>query len=698
MSVKKEDFLVEIHTEELPPKALKRLGVSFLNEISARLVKAQFLFERAEYFATPRRLAVLVTSLVSQQPETQVERRGPARDAAFDSAGNPSQACIGFARSCGVTPDKLSTITNAQGEWVGFQQTIPGKSVTELLPVIIQESLAALPIPKRMRWGSNAAEFVRPVHSIIMLYGNNVIDAEILGISSGRQTQGHRFHCQETLTIAAPENYEGELEKNGFVIANFERRQAMIVRQTEALVKKIFGDDVKALMPNELVEEVAGLVEWPVAILGNFDKRFLEVPSEALISAMQDHQRYFAVIDANGNLMPHFVTVSNINSQNEKQVVAGNERVLRARLSDAAFFFETDKKRKLADRLDALKEVVYQAKLGSVFEKANRIAKLSNYIAKTLNEDVNQAERAGLLAKADLTTSMVGEFPELQGIAGCYYATHDGESSAIATAIREQYLPRFSGDEVPKTKLGCAVALADRIDTLIGIFGINQAPTGDKDPLGLRRAALGVLRILIENQLNIDLRDLLQCAADSYGDRLENKVVVDQVLSFVLERLKPWYQEQNINPDVFASVIALGVTRPYDIHRRIEAVQHFKQLPDAESLSVANKRVSNILAKYEGELEIKEVNKALFENDAERELSSQLDSQKIAIAPMYLEGRYVDVLSQLSDLRQPVDHFFDKVMVMTDDKAQRENRLLLLTKLRSLFLQVADIALLQARQ
>lgn len=696
-AAKTDNFLVEIHTEELPPKALKRLAMSFLQEIKTRLTKAQLEYKDAQYFATPRRLAVIVKALASHQPDAEVERRGPAREAAFDGEGNPSQACIGFAKSCGVTPNELITIKNNQGEWVGFQQRVPGKSVQELLPVIIQESLAALPIPKRMRWGNNTVEFVRPVHSVIMLYGKDIIDTEILGVHTGRITHGHRFHCKKIISIPKPAAYLKRLEKPGFVIADFEQRRAIILEQAQAIVKTFFGENARALITDELLDEVTGLVEWPVAILGDFEERFLTVPSEALISAMQDHQRYFPVVDSDGKLMPHFVAISNIESRDMQGVIAGNERVLRARLSDAAFFFETDKKCRLIDRVDNLQGIVFQAKLGTLFDKAQRLSKLAAFIAKELGEDLEQASRAGLLAKTDLTTALVGEFPELQGVAGSYYAKYEGEPLALSSALMEQYLPRFSGDELPASRLGCVLAIADRLDTLIGIFGINQAPTGDKDPFGLRRAALGVLRILIEKELNLDLHSLLGAAVKCYDTPLENSDVIPQVQNFMLERLKPWYQEQNISADVFAAVAALGVTRPYDIHRRIHAVQHFKQLPDAESLSVANKRVSNILAKYTDALDVKEIDSNLFDTEAERELHKQVEANSAAITTLYKEARYVDILSQLANLRKPVDDFFETVMVMVDDKRQRENRLLLLAKLRALFLQVADIALLQTR-
>jgi glycyl-tRNA synthetase beta chain len=697
MPANKKDFLVEIHTEELPPRALSHLAKSFLTEIQMRLTKAQLDFTDAVFYATPRRLTVLVKALAAQQNDTTVERRGPAIDAAFDKNGEPSPACLGFARSCGVTPDKLTTIKNNQGEWVGFQQQVAGKSVQELLPLLVQEALTALPIPKRMRWGEGTVEFVRPVKAVILLYGDTIIDADILGVRTGRETYGHRFHCKKIISISKPSAYLSRLEKTGFVIADFTRRQNMIRQQAETIVQKAFDGAAQVVIQKTLLDEVTGLVEWPVVILGDFDPRFLDVPPEVLISAMQDHQRYFPVMDAQGKLMPHFVAVSNIEARNMQHVIAGNERVLNARLTDAAFFFETDKKQKLADRVNKLKEVIFHGQLGTLYDKAERLSQLSAYIAKKIKGDSRAAARAGLLAKADLTTEMVGEFPELQGIAGYYYALHDQESEAIAKALQEQYLPRFSGDPIPSTELGSALALADRLDSLVGAFGMNQQPTGDKDPFGLRRAALGVLRILIENKMDLDLRELVEVTCANFGDKLKNKETVCELLDFMQERLKPWYQEKDISQDVFAAVAALSITRPYDFDRRIHAVQMFKQLPDAESLSIANKRVSNILAKQVGLLRDQSVDAHLFEVDAERELATRLTNLQVLVTPLYNEARYVDVLSKLADLRKPVDAFFDNVMVMTEDKALRENRLLLLFQLRALFLQVADVALLQTR-
>ncbi len=688
------DFLVEIHTEELPPKSLHRLAAQFSQEIQAGLSKAELSFKSAQFYATPRRLAVMVKKLSPRQSDTEVERKGPALAAAYDAQGKPTQACVGFARSCGVTPEELLTIKNSQGEWVGYRQKMLGKTVQDLLPEIVNNALAALSIPKRMRWGNGQVEFVRPVHSVILLYGKDVISAEILGIKSDRKTQGHRFHSKGWINISSPATYLKSLAKK-FVLADFAERKEKIRHQVNQMVRESIGSEAQAVIQEELLDEVTGLVEWPVALFGRFEPSFLSVPQEALISAMQDHQRYFPIVDQNNKLMPYFITISNIESKNPKQVMTGNERVLRARLSDAAFFFETDKKEKLADRTAILKNIVFQNKLGTLYDKAERISKLAAKCAKDMGINSEEAIRAGFLAKTDLTTQLVSEFPELQGIAGFYYALHDGEPEVIAKALSEQYLPRFSGDKLPATPLGCALAIADRLDTLVGIFGIQQAPTGDKDPFGLRRAALGVLRIIIEKQLNLDLQELLKAAAEGYSVKLENAEVIKQVMQFMLERLKPWYQEQGISPDVLASVAALNITKPYDLHCRIQAVQTFKALPEAEALSVANKRVSHILNKYVETITAKSIDAALFEHDAEYMLANKLKELRDKTLLLSKSENYTGILTQLATLREPVDTFFDKVMVMVDDKKCRENRLLLLKNLRELFLYVADVALLQ---
>lgn len=683
------DFLFEIHTEELPPKSLKKLSESLHAEITTRLSDAKFTFAGSQVFATPRRLAIFIENLSDKQPNTTIDKRGPALSQAFQD-GKPTKACEGFARSLNISPNELTTIKTPEGEWVGFQQTIKGKTITSVVPDIIQNALNALPIPKRMRWGDGKMAFIRPVHSIILLYGNKVIPAEILGIKAGRKTEGHRFLSKGWINITIPALYEKTLEKK-FVIANFEKRKNKIILAAKKLGQKKGG----VLLPPALLDEVTGLVEWPEALMGTFDETFLKVPAEALIAAMQDHQRYFPCIDKKGKLLPRFVFISNIKSKKPQLVIQGNERVLRARLSDAAFFFDTDINIKLIDRALLLKNILFQNKLGTLHDKTDRVAELSFEIANKLNESGIKTKRAAQLIKADLTTQLVLEFPELQGIAGFYYALKEGLPLETAHAIKEHYLPRFAGDVLPKSQIGAILAIADRLDTLVGIFGINQIPTGDKDPFGLRRGAIGVLRILIEKQLNLDLYELIRLAEKGYKQKLENKNVAKDVMQFMLDRLKQRYQDQNISPSIFVSVASLNVTHPLDIQKRIQAVLAFKQLPDANALAEANKRVSNILSKYKETIAASEINPALFEDDAERNLFQSLNLASDAINELSKNTDYTNILKKLAALRANIDVFFDKVLVMTDDKSKRENRLLLLKKLRELFLHVADVALLQ---
>ncbi len=692
--MKHDDFLVEIHTEELPPKSLRKLGEAFSQHVQERLQKADLSFTGCQFFATPRRLAVLVKDLAAAQPDQVIERKGPALAAAFDAQGNPTPACVGFTRSCGVTPAELITIKNAQGEWVGLQQKTTGKTVQEIIPSIVDQALAALPIPKRMRWHDGDAQFVRPVHSVILLYGDQIIDAVILGCRANRVTQGHRFLAPGWMTIPAAAAYVSLLKTEGHVMADFAERRETIRQQAMACAKKIAADAHALISSEEFLDEVTGLVEWPVALSGQFDSAFLSLPEEVLISSMQDHQRYFPVYGQGGKLLPYFITISNIQSHDTHRVIHGNERVLRARLADAAFFYDTDKKESLEQRLERLKGILFQAKLGTLYEKVERLSKLTAYIAAKIDINTEHAARAGLLSKSDLTTNMVGEFPELQGTMGGYYALSDGEPHAIAQAISEQYQPRFAGDELPDSSLGQALAIAERLDTLVGAFGINQIPTGDKDPYGLRRAALGILRILIEKRINLDLKETLTFAADCYTVKLENAEIIPSLLTFMQERLRAWYQEQGITPDVFAAVASLGITNPLNADERIRAVQAFKKLAAAEALSAANKRVSNILSKYTDKLDSHAINPAYFEHAAEKELALQLETKSDKVASLAQAGKYDEVLLQLAELREPIDNFFDHVMVMTENKAQRENRILLLHQLRSLFLQVADIAFL----
>jgi glycyl-tRNA synthetase beta chain len=683
------DLLVEIGTEELPPKALPTLSAAFTDGISQGLQAAGLTPVEVIAYAAPRRLAVWVKEVAAQQADQTIEKRGPAIKGAFDAEGKPTKAAEAFAASCGVNVADLGTLETDKGAWLVFRQTQAGQATPELLPAIVEKALAGLPIPKRMRWGAGAAEFVRPVHWIVMLADNAVVDAEILGIKTGRESRGHRFHAPDAITLNSPSDYAIQLG-SASVVAKFEARRDMIKHKVEQLAKRLGG---QAVMPEGLLDEVTALVEWPVPVAGKFEERFLDVPQEALISTMQDNQKYFALVDANGKLMSHFITVANIESRDEIQVAQGNERVIRPRFSDAEFFWTQDKKQPLASRAEQLKSMVFQQKLGTLYDKSQRVAQLAASIAQALNADQALATRAAELGKCDLVTHMVFEFTELQGIMGRYYALHDGEPAEVAQALDEQYMPRFAGDALPSTTTGTILALAERLDTLTGIFGIGQKPTGAKDPFGLRRAALGVLRLLIEKQLPLDLAALLDKAADGLSAQLGSKPATNETLDYVLERLKGYYQEQGINGALVDAVAALKVSQPLDFDRRVKAVAAFRQLSAAESLAAANKRISNILKKVDGELPA-QVDASLLQLPAEQALAAAVQAQQAKVEPLFAQGNYEAALLSLAELREPVDKFFDDVMVMADDLALRNNRLALLNSLRSLFLRVADLSVL----
>ncbi|WP_299182285.1 glycine--tRNA ligase subunit beta [uncultured Neptuniibacter sp.] len=677
------DFLVELGTEELPPKALKTLSDAFTSGITAGLKEAGVNFGDVKSYASPRRLAVLISALDDKQADREIEKRGPSVKA-------PEKAVEGFARSCGVTIDQLEKIDTNKGEYYNFKNTEVGNATSSLLPGLVETSLNKLPIPKRMRWGASRVEFVRPVHWLVMLFGDEVVDCEILGLTSGRKTRGHRFHYNQEIELIAPSEYAERLENPGMVIADYDVRKAMINEQVQAEGVKL---NAVAQIDEDLLDEVTALNEWPVALTGRFEESFLEVPAQALISSMKEHQKYFHHLNADGNLLPNFTTICNIVSKDPQQVIEGNEKVIRPRLSDAAFFFETDKKTTLESRVEKLKTIVFQKDLGTVYDKAARISALSGKIAATLKQDQAKAERAGLLCKTDLLTDMVYEFTDLQGLMGYHYALNDGEDQDVALAQNEQYMPRFAGDELPQTAPGIAVAIADRLDTLTGLFGINQPPTGSKDPFALRRAALGVLRIIVERELDLDLRELLSIAANNHNDLPAREGLEDKVLDFMLERFRAWYEDADINAEVFLSVLALKPSRPLDFDRRVKAVNHFRSLAEAEALAAANKRVSNILSK-QGVTGTTDVNNELLTEAAEKALAAEIEAQKAALAPLFAEGKYQEALESLASLRASTDAFFEDVMVMADDEAVKSNRLALLSQLRALFLGVADISVL----
>lgn len=686
------NLLIEIGTEELPPKALNKLSDAFSAGIVSGLQEAGIKFEKVNSFAAPRRLAVLINSVDESQADRDIEKRGPAIKAAYDKDGNATKAAQGFAQGCGVDVKDLQTMSTDKGEWLVFRMQEKGKATTELVAAIVDQSLAKLPIPKRMRWGDSNAEFVRPVHWVVMLFGHDVIDAEILGIKSGRESRGHRFHHPEMINLQSPDDYLTRLKSPGFVMVDRDERMQSVKLQAEKAAKKLGGI---ALIDEGLLQEVSALVEWPVAVSGDFDKEFLEVPAESLISSMQDHQKYFPVVDKQGALLPHFITISNIESKNVSKVKDGNERVIRPRLADAKFFWDQDARATLESRIESLDKVVFQAKLGSLGDKSRRVAKIAETIAKELNENTEYAKRAALLSKCDLMTEMVYEFTDLQGVMGRYYALNDGEASEVADALDEQYMPRFAGDNLPAGKTGQILSLADKLDTLLGIFAIGQKPTGEKDPFALRRAALGVLRILIECKLDLDLKELLTYAADNYAKDLQAHKAIADVVSFILDRLKVYYTSQQISFDVYDAVIALKPTRPVDFDRRVHAVNEFRKLDEAESLAAANKRIGNILKKIKGELPGL-INIDLLQETAEKHLHDQLQIMSSEVMPRLDAGDYSSALQQLAGLRDPVDAFFDQVMVMADDEALKNNRIALLNQLHGLFIKAADLSRLQS--
>ncbi len=681
-----KDLLIEIGTEELPPKALQSLSETFSSGICRGLEQQALSYSIATPFATPRRLAVLIKGVALKQADRQVERRGPALAAAFDQKGAPTKAALGFARSCGVDFADLEKLETKKGAWLLFHTTKPGQATTALIPNIIEEALAALPIPKRMRWADLPFEFVRPAHWVVILLGDEVGEATVLGVRSGREIRGHRFHHPEPIRLNQAKDYAKLLEKQGHVIPSFTARREQVKLLVEEAAEEINGD---AVIDEALLDEVASLVEWPVAIMGSFDEKFLEVPPEALIAAMKNHQKCFHLVNQQGQLLPRFIAVSNIESKQPEMVRAGNERVIRPRLSDATFFWEQDCQKSLESRLESLKTVIFQKKLGSLYDKSMRIAKLSGRIAQQLGASAEQGERAALLSKCDLVTDMVGEFPELQGVMGEYYARHDQETEEVATALREQYMPRFWGDTLPATPLGQALSIADKLDTLVGIFSIGQVPTGDKDPFGLRRAAISVLRIIIECRLPLDVLQLLENAQASL-----NVQTSKPVFDFMLERLRGYWHDQGLHFDSIEAVLACRPTAPLDAEQRIRGIETFRQLPEASSLASANKRIHNILKKAKDSIP-PEPEPSRFTHPTEKRLHEEMETVNEKIAPLLKQGDYKTALQHLANLRKAVDQYFDDVLVMDKDEAVRINRLAFLQKVRRLFLQIADISCLQ---
>ncbi len=685
------DFLVEIGTEELPPKSLLALADAFAQGVAKGLDEAGLAHGAVERLATPRRLAVRVRRLVAKQPDRDIEKRGPPLKAAFDAQRAPTQAALAFARGCGVEVSALEQLETPKGAWLVHRGTEAGAHTVALLPGIVQAALDALPIARRMRWGAGEAQFVRPVHWLLMIFGREIVPCEILGVRASNVTRGHRFMAPREFRVSSPAAYVGLLHRRGRVMADIHERRETIRQGVVAAAERLGG---VAVIDDALLDEVTALVEWPVPLAGRFDERFLELPQEVPIATMQDHQRYFPVRDAAGRLMPWFITVSNIESADPAQVIAGNERVVRPRLSDAAFFWSTDRQQRLDAHCEGLRRVTYQTQLGSLHDKTVRVRALARAVAQAIGSETALADRAAELAKCDLLTSMVGEFPELQGLMGRYYARHDGEPAEVAEAIREQYLPRYAGDELPTTRTGMAVSIADKLDTIAGIYATGQKPTGTRDPFGLRRAALGLLRISIERRLDLDLQQLIDQALAA----LPFQALPDSargVYDYVIERLRAYYLEGGagiaVTAEMFDAVLAMRPASPLDFDARLRALAAFLELPDAQSLAAANKRIVNILRKATGPVPA-EVNENLLLDPAEQILAEQVRAMERLVEPRYAAREYTEALRTLAALRPAVDQFFDSVMVMAEDAAVRANRLALLARMQSLFMHAADLS------
>lgn len=686
-----QDLLFELGCEELPPKSLLALRNALQEGVTAGLKKAGLAHGEVVAYATPRRLALWIKSLASAQPDRTVERRGPAVKAAYQADGSPSKAAEGFARSCGVSLDQMGTLKTDKGEWLAWTENKTGEATEQLIGDIITKSLAALPIAKRMRWGSGSTEFVRPVKWVVLLFGTEVIDSTILGVTSDRLSRGHRFHAPEQINIREPASYAEQLLESGHVEVSFETRRTQIEQQAIELASSVLG---QAHIEPALLDEISALVEWPVGVMGGIDERFLTLPAEALITTMQDNQKYFPVKAKSSELLPWFITFSNIDSKNPESVRKGNERVVRPRLADAEFFWNQDRKQPLENRVEKLGNIIFQKQLGTLLDKTQRVERLAALIADEIGADKALASRAAHLAKTDLLTEMVGEFASLQGIIGRYYAAADGEPKEVAQALEEQYFPKQSGGKLPECQTGQVLALAEKLDTLCGIFSAGLIPTGDKDPYALRRAAIGILRIILEKQLDLDLIELIEKSCKLFKHQFDHGKTQQQLLSFCLERLKGLFLEEGFSADELDAVLSVNPTRPLDFEERLQAVKAFRSLPEAESLAAANKRIRNILRKA-GALSQQTVDADKLSEAAEKELWDQTQKAAKAVEPLLAQHDYSTALKRLAQLREATDQFFDGVMVMADDEAVRNNRLTLLSTTSNLFLSIADISKLQ---
>lgn len=687
----KPTLLLEIGTEELPPKTLRKLATAFADGIRDGLEKAEITFTQVNYYATPRRLAVMITGVDTKQPDKEVLKRGPSIKVAYNDAGEPTPAALGFAKSCGVGISELETMQTDKGIWLAYLLQELGKPTVALISEIAEIALSDLPIHKRMRWGVGNIEFVRPVHWVLAMFGTETIDCSILGLQAGNQTFGHRFHHPDAIQLQSAEDYLRQLKETGNVIADFEQRKSMIKTAVNKIAEKENG---QAVIDADLLDEVTALVEWPVVISGNFDKKYLQLPNEVLIATLQDHQKYFPIVDKDNNLLPAFITVANIKSKSPDLIRDGNQRVISPRLSDIEFFWQRDNQSALADLAPRLADVVFQQKLGNLADKSERISSLASFIANLLGANPTLATRAASLSKCDLLTDMVGELPKLQGIIGRYYAINSGEKSEVAIALDEQYMPRFSGDKIPQSAIGQIISIADKLDTLVGIFAIGKAPSGDKDPFALKRAALGVLRVMIEGQLALDLQVCLNQAIGNYAPELSHNKLASQIFDFMMERLRRYYLDQGIASDNFEAVLIRKPTQPYDFHQRLHAVVQFRKLPEAESLSAIYKRIANILKQVEAQKDI-QINHNLLQKTAEQNLATALNVVQHKVNQLLKNSEYALVLSELVGLKSEVDTFFNDVIVMSEDAAIQSNRLALLSQLSKLFLKTADISRLQ---
>ena len=683
--MRNDNFLLEIGTEELPPKSLKKLITSFADNVSSELLKRQFSFSEVNAYGTPRRLAIVISELTEFQPEQNIEKRGPSVKAAYNSDGDPTKALEGFAKSCGVTDASLlERLTTEKGEWVVFRETKVGKSIADEIENIVASALSNLPIERRMRWGKSRTEFVRPAHWVVALYGQDILDIDVLGQKADRHTHGHRFMQPGTVAINAANRYV-DICRDASVIADFSERRDIIKSGLESEANKF---EVNVEVDEDLLDEVTSLVEWPVVLSGQFDEQFLNIPEEVLISAMKEHQRYFHTRDNKGNLLPRFITVANISSKDPASVIAGNERVIHPRLSDASFFFNNDTKTSLEDSLPRLNQVVFQTMLGTYHDKATRISELARFIAQQLDGNTESAARAGLLCKVDLVSDLVGEFPDLQGTMGGHFATIGKEESDVCQAIAMQYFPTSSGAKLPLGDVPCSVAIADKLDTLVGIFGIGQPPTGSKDPYALRRQTLGVIRIIIENELTVDVKSCLTKAAALYS---QHHFDIEQVYQYMLDRLSNWYQDAGIDGDVVKAIRGSNksVANLVQTNHRVHALNDFKMSDKAKNLITANKRVANILKDVDG---LPNIDEQLFEQSVESELHNaliQLSNE------LQTTEDYSQKLIILADQQDLIDAYFDDVLVMADQEDLKQNRLATISRMRNLFLEVADLSLLQ---